>query len=1217
MNWKTTLALLVLGAAGLAAWYTVGTLPYFEKQPPAPPAAQAPLLDPAKLSRIVIERPDGKVTFTRAGSEWRLDGGWATRPGEMRRLLDALGSLRSRFAPLAVEKFEPRVSVVVTTPEGERRLAFAESTEGGRFDRPTLVRVGDAAEVQRFAPGLVALLDRPADFYQQRRIFPSRRELKDETGTARVERLDARGIAISEKGEQRVALSRVLDTWEMSYPLRDALDPRGRDLLLEAAADLWVEKFVDAPADFRVERSVSVTRTDGSTLTLEIGPTQLGGEKAETRPRAVARLAGQSRYFEVATDKFNDLFPSVLDTLRDAQLVRFRPEDVRSLTIDLPTGPITLTNAKPRGREATSETPPGMPPPSTADWRLSDPKGELKADNAAVDRLLTTLSTLATLERDAGLRVQLGAAVASIGIPSLATPWFAAPRVPGELLGLDKPAATLTLQIEEGPLESPRKQTRTLVLGRHRADAGKLYATSNGFPRINEIGDELVAQVVGKTALDFRGKKLLELSPESLATLRIERRDLPAAGLHLIGLTPWEVLLSVAPSGETLALERTPSGWNLTAPVKTTADTALADALARRLATLEVVTFVGTLSDKAAPAEVIRFGFDAPMVKAIFGTETLLVGRPRETGGGWYARRANQPEVFVLGNDLVDLLRRDSLGYRPASLWTVAADDPFVEFAFDRGKDEPTFRLVRKKDADTWEVVGPFTVPVPPAVIDALTQTLTAPRASRFVTHAAKDLQPFGLATPRTTLTMKTKSGKTFTLRLGAESGAGRYAKLDEASVFEVESTLARAADRTALDFLDRNLLRLNPATLTGLTRTVGTETLEVVKTDDGWQMRKPSMQVADEQKVPELLGRVGTLAAGKLVAYAPKSVATYGLDKPHATLTLLPGKETVLIGSEVAGTGERHVQIQGQPVVGLLDAETTARLLASPLTLRDHRLARVPDADTMTLTAGDRVVTFGKPEGTWKVTVPLAAEADHDAMEAFLNSLSRLRADAFVAEKPDAATLKKFGLEKPTARWSLKLDDKVVLDLSVGAPETDGRRYARLAGNDTVFLLEAKVAEQAVREYRPRAVLTGVDPAQIESVRFGYREGAFTLVRMGADWQVQGQPEIRLNQAAVTEALATLRDLKLERYVRDDKAALKLYGLDPVELVLEVVTPSGRRVLHLGGIEGSSKRRYARLPASKAADVFVLDEATSEKLVRPLAGFRAPAIGAKDSDSP
>ncbi|MFQ3594313.1 MAG: hypothetical protein SNJ82_14135, partial [Gemmataceae bacterium] len=556
MNWRTTFALLLLGAAGLSAWYTLGTLPYFEKQPEVIPATTEPLPDPAQGSRIVIERPGGNVTFLRSGQEWRLEGGWATRPGEMRRLLDALSNLRSRFAPQSAEGFQPHLTVLITTPNGEQRLAFAEAREGGRFDRPTLLRLGEADEVLRLAPGLLGVLDRPADFYQQRRIFPSRRELKDESGTARVERLDAAAIAIYEKGEHRLTLTRnkqqASDSWEMSYPLRDALDPRGRDLLLEAAADLWVEKFIEAPAEFTVERVLSVTRSDGSTLTLEIGPTQVGGPD---KPTAVARLAGQPRYFTVATEKFNDLFPAVLDTLRDAQLLRFRPEEVRSLTLTLPnTPPLTLTNAKPRSREASSEFPLASP---SADWRL----GDLKADKDVVDRLLTTLSSLTTLERDAGLRVQLGAAVGAISLAGtaptlLSSLWFADPRVPRELLGLEPPAATLTLQIEEGPLESPRRRTQTLVLGRHRAEAGKLYATSNGYPRINEISNELVSQVIGKTTLDFRGKQLLELPTDRIAHLRIERRDWPAPGPHLVGLSPLAALVALAPSGETLLLER-------------------------------------------------------------------------------------------------------------------------------------------------------------------------------------------------------------------------------------------------------------------------------------------------------------------------------------------------------------------------------------------------------------------------------------------------------------------------------------------------------------------------------------------------------------------------------------------------------------------------------------------------------------------------------------
>jgi len=1206
MNWKTTFALLLLGAAGLSAWYRLGTLPYFETQPAARPDSAEPLLDPAGFRQIVIERPAGNVTFVRSGDEWRLEGGWATRPGEMRRLLEALGNLRSRFLPLPAEGFQPRLTVILTTPEGQRRLAFAEANDPGRFDRATLLRVDNADVVLRLAPGLLDLLDRPADFYQQRRIFPSRRELKDESSTARVERLDAAAIAVYEKGEHRFTLSRVNDLWEMSYPFRDALDPRGRDLLLEAAADLWVERFVEAPTDFAVERSLVVTRNDGSTLTLEIGPTQVGGPD---KPTAIARLAGQSRYFSVATDKFNDLFPAVLDTLRDAQLLRFRPEDVRSLTLTLPDGPITLTNAKPRRRSSPDDLPFSS---SGGDWRL----GDLQADNAVVDRLLTTLSSLATLERDAGLRVQVGAAVGAIALPGLISPGLASAQLTRELLGLDKPSATLTLQLEEGPLEAPRPKTLSLVLLRHRSEANKLYASSNGYPRINEIGDELASQVIGKTVLDFRGKKLLDLSPESLATIRIERRDLPAPGLMLIGLSPLQLIATLAPSGETLVLERAASAWNLTEPVKTSADTSLADDLARRLAKLEVVRFVGTVTQPPQPVDALRYGLDTPLLRLSFAGETLLVGRPQDATG-WYAQRANHPEVFILGNELVEQLRRDSLGYRPKTLWSVAVDDRLEEFVFERGPDEPSFRLVRKKEADQketdkqetdrWELSGPFTVPVPKEISDNLVATLSAPKVKRYVAHLANDLQPFGLAKPQTTLIVKTKAGKTFTLRLGNRTAEdGRFAKQDDASIFEVDAALAQATQRSALDFLERNLLKLNAANLTGFSRTIGAETLEIVKKEDTWHMLKPTEQIADEQKVPELLGRLATLSAEKLVAYAPKELQRFGLDKPFARLTLLPGKETILLGSEVAQTGQRHVQIQGQPVVGLLDAQTTRRLLASPLTLRDHRLVRLTDADTMTLTAGERMITFGKPEGTWKVIEPLSAEADHDALEAFLNSLSRLRAYEFVSEKPDAPALQSFGLDKPIARWMLKLDDKVVLDLSIGAVQQEGRRYARLAGNDTVFVLEDKIAAQAVREYRPRTLLRGVDPAQIERVRFGYRQGAFTLVRRGADWQVQDQPEIKLDTAAVTEALATLRELQLERYVRDDKAALKLYGLDPAELVLEIDTPTGTRTLHIGGLEGGSKRRYARLPTSKGADVFVLEEATSEKLVRPLKGFQA-----------
>jgi hypothetical protein len=71
-----------------------------------------------------------------------------------------------------------------------------------------------------------------------------------------------------------------------------------------------------------------------------------------------------------------------------------------------------------------------------------------------------------------------------------------------------------------------------------------------------------------------------------------------------------------------------------------------------------------------------------------------------------------------------------------------------------------------------------------------------------------------------------------------------------------------------------------------------------------------------------------------------------------------------------------------------------------------------------------------------------------------------------------------------------------------------------------------------------------------------------------------------------------------------DKGADLALYGLDKPQLILEVQTPTGKRVLHVGRPEGESKRYYALTPDRNKDAVFVLSEADGTKIVRDLAGF-------------
>ncbi len=75
-----------------------------------------------------------------------------------------------------------------------------------------------------------------------------------------------------------------------------------------------------------------------------------------------------------------------------------------------------------------------------------------------------------------------------------------------------------------------------------------------------------------------------------------------------------------------------------------------------------------------------------------------------------------------------------------------------------------------------------------------------------------------------------------------------------------------------------------------------------------------------------------------------------------------------------------------------------------------------------------------------------------------------------------------------------------------------------------------------------------------------------------------------------------------------DKGANLALFGLDKQpDLILEIATRSGKRVLHIGNVEGSSKGRYAHIPDGDRGDVFVIDEETCSRLLRDLKAFGQP----------
>jgi hypothetical protein len=476
----------------------------------------------------------------------------------------------------------------------------------------------------------------------------------------------------------------------------------------------------------------------------------------------------------------------------------------------------------------------------------------------------------------------------------------------------------------------------------------------------------------------------------------------------------------------------------------------------------------------------------------------------------------------------------------------------------------------------------------------------------------------------------KNKKTKDHTLLLGnrVKDGKGeRYARLDKGpAVVVLEADTVRQLTPSYLDFVNRSVWTLDAAAVTALEQRKGKKTLEIVKLKKGgWQIDQPAKYPADKPTLDLFLEQVARLRASGVAAYPAKNLKTYGLDDPTAVITLRltgadkkPVEHVLKIGdvntrAEAKDSGDRFALADKSNAVVILPGALVRQLIADPLYFRDRTLPHLDDADRISLKRGSRKAVFARLDGVWKMTEPLELDAEQTAMEEFLKSLGKLRADELVAEKP--VRLKRYGLDRPLVTWHFYNGDKEVMTLLVGGREKGKkedsagvRRYARLGGSNLVFLLDADLTAKALAEYRTRKVWT-VDAAQVEGLRYVYKKRSFDLRKVDDKWQVRGMPDATVNADKIRDTLDALAGLQAERYVEDKGASLALYGLKPPPvLAVEVKTRTGKQVLHIGRQEGNSKRYYARVVEGDNSAVFVISADAGGKIVRTLKEFTQPA---------
>src|SRR5262249_36193001 len=155
----------------------------------------------------------------------------------------------------------------------------------------------------------------------------------------------------------------------------------------------------------------------------------------------------------------------------------------------------------------------------------------------------------------------------------------------------------------------------------------------------------------------------------------------------------------------------------------------------------------------------------------------------------------------------------------------------------------------------------------------------------------------------------------------------------------------------------------------------------------------------------------------------------------------------------------------------------------------------------------------------------------------------------------------------------------------------------------------DADLTRRALGEFRDDRTVWSMplDASQVETLRLTHGGNTLVLKREGAEWKVEGKPEVKPNAETVNDTPAGLAGGKLERYAVDKGADFKLFGLEPPQRVVETELGERKMTLYLGNAEGGSKRLYARAVDKDRSDVLVLSEEDSARLGRDLEALKKP----------
>jgi hypothetical protein len=519
-----------------------------------------------------------------------------------------------------------------------------------------------------------------------------------------------------------------------------------------------------------------------------------------------------------------------------------------------------------------------------------------------------------------------------------------------------------------------------------------------------------------------------------------------------------------------IELRRVDNKWRLEAPIKDQADGSLLEGI---ISDLESWQKDRTISEKEIETNqeaLTEYDLAKPKLRlALLGEgmpPEILFGKEAALEGKMYVRFANSKETFVARQTVRDAIAKKPEDFRDRKLTDIATAQ-VTRVALKT----PAGEMELEKKGESWEIVKPLRARGDNQKINDLLAQVTSARIQQFVVDDRGDLQPYGLAQPRGSITLFTAQhtdGQTLQFGGTPEKEQDQiYVRFAARGfVYTLPKKIEEILNATPAAVRDRHLARIDTDQLDRITiDATGKGKIVLARKDQSWTIASANNQPANTAEVTRFLNTMQNEQVTRFVEDVASDLPKYGLDQPQVQLTFSSfasentaetqaGEQpfaTIAFG-RVEGE-EVFARVGEEPFIVAVRRALLDEILTEPIQWQEVAIFKFKPEEVHRLTAAanGREVTITRGAMNDWTRADGAEPINATNVQSLLNTLTKLRAVRWIGgPTPPQA----FDQVQVTLTFTTSPDDNAVHKLVVGGPSGEGMWYARVAGRNGIFII-------------------------------------------------------------------------------------------------------------------------------------------------------------------